>query len=625
MSVVMIEVALAIFILYAVAYVFHGRKLLERRVVKADAARKTPAIEMFDGVDYVPTNKYVLYGHHFASIAGAGPIVGPAIAMAYGWFLPIVWVLFGNVFIGAVHDYLALMASVRYGGLSIMSISENVMGRKARYIFLVYVYGALILVIAAYLSIAAAVYTNTPSAGTNALIYMPLALFLGILMYRVGVNVRLATALTLVFVVLGLYYAYEVPLFLGYNKAAISDAVSAYAQYLSQTQGLTMEEATKQATLKAMELLWVPAYHWWVILLSLYAFLAASLPVWYLLQPRDYLNAYLLWAFVAIAGVGAILVFDKALGLPAYTSFAPKIFAGQPTPFWPAIPLIIACGALSGFHSVVASGTSSKQLASEMDALLVGYGSMLTEGAVSGLAVILPISITHNAPELNNIDMLKLGAVSRFEVGYGYMAGSAAARLGGDFAFWNSVFKVFAAIALAAFILTTVDTATRLARFAWQEMFDWLEPKNPTAYKILTNRWVASFLAVFISAVMAYPTVVIGGTIDGAYSVIWPAFAGVNQLLAALALLTSALWVYAILKVRGGTAWLIMAPALFLWITVTIALGWWLVVVAPNIPAIQKLGSGTIVAISLILDILLIILFVRGLRQASQAPQAQRA
>ncbi len=625
MSVVMIEVALAIFIIYAVAYTFYGRKLLERRVVRADAARKTPAVEMFDGVDYVPTNKYVLYGHHFASIAGAGPIVGPAIAMAYGWFLPIVWVLFGNVFIGAVHDYLALMASVRYGGLSIMSISENVMGRKARYIFLVYVYGALILVIAAFLSVAAAVYTNVPSAATKALIYMPLALLLGILMYRVGVNVKLATTLTLILVVLGFYYAYKVPLFLGYNKAAISDAVSAYAQYLSQTQGLTMEEATKQATLKAMELLWVPTYHWWVIILALYAFVAASLPVWYLLQPRDYLNAYLLWAFVAIAGVSAIIVFDKALSLPAYTSFAPKIFAGQPTPFWPAIPLIIACGALSGFHSIVASGTSSKQLASEMDALLVGYGGMLTEGAVSSLAVILPISIAHNAPELNNINMLKLDAVSRFVVGYGYMAGSAAARLGGDFAFWNSVFKVFAAIALATFILTTLDTATRLGRFAWQEMFDWLEPKNTTAYKILTNRWVASFLAVFIGAVLAYPTVVIGGKIYGAYRVVWPAFAGVNQLLAALALLTSALWVYAILKVRGGTAWLIMAPAMFLWITVTIALGWWLVVVAPNIPAIQQLGSGTIVAISLILDILLIILFVRGLRQASQAPQAQPA
>ncbi len=622
-----IAVAVIVFIIYAIAYIGYGRKLLAERVVRADPTRPTPAITRFDGVDYVPANKYVLYGHHFASIAGAGPIVGPAIAMAYGWLLPIIWVLFGNVFIGAVHDYLALMASVRYGGLSIMSVSENVMGRKARYIFLIYVYSALILVIAAFLSVAAVLYVNKPQAATKAIIYMPLALLLGIMMYRLGVDVRVSTAITLVFVVLGFYYAYKVPLIVGYDPAKAQEMIQQLAaaykqQYIAQgvDPGLAAALAAQDAKLAVEQVIWVNAYHKWTLILALYAFIAASLPVWYLLQPRDYLNAYLLWFFVALAAVGTLIVADYPLRLPAYIDFSPPIFQHQPTPFWPAIPLIIACGALSGFHSVVASGTTSKQLANEMDALLVGYGGMLTEGAVSSLAVILPISMAHNAPELGNINILAKSAVARFAIGYGYMAGSAVSRL--HLADFNTAFKImslFAVIALATFILTTLDTATRLGRFAWQELFDWLEPRSPTAYKVLTNRWVASGIAVLIGTVLAYPTVIIGGKIYGAYRVVWPAFAGVNQLLAALALLTSALWVYAILKVRGGTGWLIQLPAWFLWITVTAGLIWWMIVVLPKIPPIQQVGSGVIVAISLIMDFLLIALFIAGLRKAARA------
>ena len=636
MGVSIIEVAVIVFAIYAVAYIYYGRNLLERRVVRADPNRKTPAIEKFDGVDYVPANKYVLYGHHFASIAGAGPIVGPAIAMAYGWFLPLIWVLFGNVFIGAVHDYLALMASVRYVGLSIMSIGENVMGRKAKYIFLVYVYSALILVIAAFLSVAAVLYANLGSAATNAIVFMPLALLLGIMVYRMGLNIKWSTLFVLVLVAAGFYYAYKVPLYVGYSGASIpKDSLAAYAAYLNQTQGIPLDKALVQAKLEAMKLVWEPSYHFWVVILALYAFIAASLPVWYLLQPRDYLNAYLLWTFVAIAGISAIVVFNEPLRLPAYTSWSPPIFQKQPTPFWPAIPLIIACGALSGFHSVVSSGTSSKQLANEMDALLVGYGGMLTEGAVSSLAVILPISIAYQAPGLKDLvaqgivkglpasaDILKADAVHRFTIGYGYMAGLAFSRLHvTNFATGFKVLNLFAAIALTTFILTTLDTATRLGRFAWQEMFDWLQERSPAAYKLIANRWSASALAVLFGAAMAYPTVVIGGKIFGAYRVVWPAFAGVNQLLAALALLTSALWVYAVLRVRGGTAWLILVPALFLWITVTVALGWWLAVVMPHVPAVQKAGSGTIVAISLILNLILIGLFAAGLKRASQQPQ----
>ncbi|MCE4605746.1 MAG: carbon starvation protein A, partial [Desulfurococcales archaeon] len=385
------------------------------------------------------------------------------------------------------------------------------------------------------------------------------------------------TILMLILIALGFYYSYKVPLYLGGD-----------------------------------------AYHWWLIILAAYAFIAASLPVWYLLQPRDYLNAYILWTFVFLAIFGSIVVANYKLTGPAYTSWSPKIFSGQPTPFWPAIPLIIACGSLSGFHSVVASGTSSKQLSNEMEGLLVGYGGMLTEGAVSSLAVILPVSLAWTAPELIQMgvfkhSILELDKISRFTVGYGYMVGNAFSRLGASFPEAYHVMVVFAAVSLVTFILTTLDTATRLARFAWQEFFDPLRESAPGFYRAIANRWVAGFLAVLFGTAMAYPNVKIGGVEKAAYNVIWPAFAGTNQLLAALALLTVALWAYRVQKIRGTLNWLIQVPAWFLWITVTVALGWWIAVVMPHIPRVQQIGAGSIVVISLILDFILIALFVKGL------------
>ncbi|MEM2288853.1 MAG: carbon starvation CstA family protein, partial [Sulfolobales archaeon] len=259
-----ILILLIVLLIYGVAYILYGKRLLERKIVKADPSRLTPAYEKFDGVDYVPANKYVLYGHHFASIAGAGPIIGPATALAWGWFLPLLWVLFGNIFIGAVHDYTAIMASVRHGGVSIMTISENVMGRKARYIFLAYVWFALVLVLAAFLSVASGIYADIPTAATLAILYMPIALLFGILVYKVGINVKLATLISLILVVVGIAYSFYAPTYLTYEG--------------------------------------------WVIVLALYSIIAAALPVWYLLQPRDYLNAYLLWSFVLLAVIAPLLL-----------------------------------------------------------------------------------------------------------------------------------------------------------------------------------------------------------------------------------------------------------------------------------------------------------------------------
>lgn len=606
--ILMLLIVLAI---YALAYILYGKKILEQKVVKASPERLTPAYERFDGIDYVPANKYVLFGHHFASIAGAGPIIGPAIAMAWGWGLPLLWVLFGNVFIGAVHDYLALMASVRHGGLSIMSISEGVMGRKAKYIFLAYVWFALVLVLAAFLSVCSVTFVGVPTSATISILFMPLALLFGMLVYRTGVNVKVSTLIALALLVMAFFYSLRTPLYLTYEA--------------------------------------------WVVILTLYSFLAAALPVWYLLQPRDYLNAYLLWAFVVLAILGALIVPELAFTGPIYISFAgpgtaigalPNTSAGKALTayFWPTVPLIIACGALSGFHSVVASGTSSKQLANELDALLVGYGGMLTEGAVSSLAVITPIALawsfaslqaTTGAPIASTLlkvginitktpTILELPALERFYTGYGIEQALAWSRVFGT-AYFEGLFltfRTFSAWALSCFVLTTLDTANRLARFAWREFFDWVKPRSESVYKALTNRWVGSAVAIVLGAILAYPkiSVYVPETKEWltvyAYSIVWPAFAGTNQLLAALALLTSALWVYAVLKVRGGISWLIMIPALFLWITVTAALIWWMIVVLPGLPILYQVGAGSITAISVVLDFLLIGLFITGLRRA---------
>ena len=602
-----IFILVIVLVVYGLAYIFYGKRILERKVAGASPDRVTPAYEKFDGIDYVPANKYVLYGHHFASIAGAGPIIGPATAMAWGWGLPLIWVLFGNVFIGAVHDYLAIMASVRHGGVSIMSISENVMGRKAKYIFLAYVWFALVLVLAAFLSVASSTFVGTPTAATISVLFMPIALFFGLLVYRTGVNVKTGTVIAIALLILAFFYSLRVPLYLTYEA--------------------------------------------WVVILSLYAIIAAALPVWYLLQPRDYINAYLLWAFVALAIIGAFLTFNYGLTGPTYVSFVGPgtiigalpgtATGGAPIAyFWPTVPLVIACGALSGFHSVVGSGTTSKQLSSELDALLVGYGGMLTEGAVSSLAVIVPIALAWNFAALASATglpvseaLLKvgvnatatpfivgLGAVDRFTVGYGLEQAVAWSRVLGPGVFESTfiTFRTFAAWALTGFVLTTLDTSNRLARFAWRELFDWLKPKSESAYKVITNRWVASVIPVILGALMAYPQIYIPEIKKPvyAYSVIWPAFAGTNQLLAALALLTAALWAYAIQKVRGGTSLLIMIPALFLWVTVTVALIWWLYAVVPGLPLLYQVGAGTIVAISIVLDFLLIGLFISGLKRA---------
>ena len=547
-------IILAAAIIYVAMYFTYG-KSLQNKVVKADPNRPTPAHELYDGVDYVPAHPAVLYGHHFASIAGAGPIVGPAVAMAWGWLPSLLWVWFGNVFIGAVHDYLALMSSVRYDGKSIQWIAGKIMSKRTGIAFELYIWFALLLVVAAFVSVVAGIFSGTPEAATAAILFLVSAVILGWLLYKVKINFYLGTVIGLILVALSVFLGFKFPI--------------------------------------------VASKHAWMLFLLVYIIFASSLPVWILLQPRDYLNAYILWFGLLLGGLAFIIVGAKGAGTftaPAFSTWSANVVGGKPSPFWPTVPLVIACGALSGFHSVVGSGTSSKQLDNEIHGLLVGYGGMFTEGflstivitsiAVYGFTVLKDAGIAITASNWGAkyaVEVVKHGLkVGVFARSYAHGLEDA---LGISYKFG----VVFASLWVSAFALTSLDTATRLGRFAWQEVFGMVVDTSQGIWKTITNRWIASIIIAGLGVYLAW---------GGSWLIIWPAFSGMNQLLASIAMMTSALWAYKIQK-AGTWSYAVVIPALFLWITVTLALIWFLVVVKPTLPI------ATITAIGVLLNFLL--------------------
>jgi carbon starvation protein len=574
-------------VIYVAMYFTYG-KSLEKKVVKADPSRTTPAHKFYDGVDYVPAHPAVLYGHHFASISGAGPIVGPAVAMAWGWLPGLLWVWLGNVFIGAVHDYLALMSSVRHDGRSVQWLAGNLMSKRTGYSFTLYIFFALLLVLAAFMAVIAGIFSKTPEVATSSLIFMGIAVLVGWLMYRVKLNFYVSTAIGLILLVAGIWVGFQFPI-----KAD---------------------------------------FHTWIIVLLVYSVIASSLPVWVLLQPRDYLNAYILWVGLILGGV-AFAIVGKDLTAPAITSFSPNVIGGKASPFWPTIPLVIACGSLSGFHSIVGSGTTSKQLDNELHGLMVGYGGMFTEGFLSTIVIVsiavYGFTVFHDAnieitadtwakayaplvvqktPDKVLALMQKLGISpldSARDVGVvgkvGVFSKSYAYGLKDAFGIPLKVGIIFAGLWVAAFALTTLDTATRLARFAFQEIISPLEGSG--LYSFLGNRFVASFIPAIIGGWMAWAN---------NWLIIWPAFSGMNQLLASIALMTAALWVVKIAKPSGAWRYAVLIPALFLWITVTAAIIWFLAVVKPS-PEVSL-----ILGISLVLNFLLFFDFAIAYRKPAE-------
>ncbi|MEW6045861.1 MAG: carbon starvation protein A [Bacillota bacterium] len=526
-------------VIYGVSYLTYGRGL-ERSVVKADNSRPTPAHAMYDGVDYAPGHPLAIYGHHFASIAGAGPITGPAIAIVWGWLPALVWVWFGNVVIGAVHDYLSVMASVRSEGKSVQWIAGKVMKPRTSVVMMVFIYLTLILVVAAFMSVAGNNFVANPEVPTATFLFIVGAVIFGWLYYRMKVNFAVATIVGLALSALAMWIGYVWP--------------------------------------------WHAAFHTWIIVLIVYAVLASSLPVWLLLQPRDYLNAYILFFGLALGSI-ALLVAVKDVTIPAYTMWSAPAVGGVPSPFWPTIPLVIACGSLSGFHSLVASGTTSKQLDKESHGLPVGYGAMLTEGllatlvvtsmgafalpvlsGVSDRVVALGVSLEQLAADKVYFaqNLLKAagpvgGALGLFTHSYGH-------ALSDVFGLSTRLGSLFAGLWVTAFVMTTLDTATRLGRFTWQELLEPLRRSSTGAHRVLTNRWVGGAIVALLAAWLAW---------DGAYTKVWSAFAGANQMVAAVAMLTMAMWVLKVQK-AGGYQWAVTVPGLFLWVTVFAGVLWYI-------------------------------------------------
>ena len=556
-SAVVILIAAAI---YVGMYFSYG-KSLQNKVVRADPNRPTPAHKLYDGVDYVPAHPLVLYGHHFASIAGAGPIVGPAVAMAWGWLPGLIWVWFGNVFIGAVHDYLALMSSVRYDGKSVQWIAGKLMSRRTGIAFEFYILFALLLVLAAFMSVIATIFNKTPEAATASILFLISAVIVGYLMYKTNLHFAGSTIVGLVLLIISVYLGFKFPIH--------------------------------------------ASYHAWNVFLFVYIIIAASLPVWILLQPRDYLNAYILWFGLLLGGAAFLFIGSKGtFTAPAFTTWSANVVGGKPSPFWPTIPLVIACGSLSGFHSIVGSGTSSKQLDNELHGLMVGYGGMFTEGflstiviasiAVYGLKVFQGLNIPVN---VDNWGAQYAIQVVKHGLKVGIFAKSYAYGLQDAFGIPFKTGAVFASLWVSAFALTTLDTATRLGRFAWQEVVGMFMDTSEGTGKILSNKWLASFVLALLGMWLAW---------GNQWLILWPAFSGMNQMLASIALMTAALWVTKVQR-AGKWSWAVLIPALFLWITVTLALLWFLIVVVPGIGKVgTRYAVGFITLVGILLNFLLV-------------------
>lgn len=555
-------IALFALALYLVFYFTFG-KTLRDKLLKSDKAPAAPSERLSDGVDYVPTNKFVLFGHHFASIAGAGPITGPAMAVAWGWLPGLLWIWFGNIFLGAIHDYLALAASVRYDGRSVQFVAQDMIGKKAGKTFSWFILFLCILVVAAFGDIVAGQFAADGRVFFSFVFFCVAAVISGYFMYKSKLGLPGGTIIGIALVVVA---------FIAGN---------------------------------ALPVKWAKDIYFLVILI--YIILASTLPVNLLLQPRDYLSSYFLYFGLLAGGIAALISFRPLDAIPLFTSFNAKVISGVPSPIWPTIPLVIACGALSGFHSLVASGTSSKQLRTENDALFVGYGAMLVEGFLSTLVV---ISIAGFGFFALGDKLLATPALGRFVQSFAKMVSMNLPFLSFDF------MTLFAAVWVSTFALTTLDTTNRLGRYIIQEMALPLKDKKPGVYKVFGNKWVASMIIAFIGLFLAR---------SGGYSVLWPAFSGANQLLASVVMLTVTVWVKK--KLDPKYTMTVFIPGIILWVTVTAALVWYEFAVIPtffrDMAKVQNVITGVIVGLitlfMLILNFIMIGGFAKNWKTKAQA------
>lgn len=519
-------------ILMIIAYKTYGSYLTKEWGV--DNKKATPAHSKKDGVDYMPAKAPVLLGHHFSSIAGAGPIVGPIQAAIFGWVPVMLWILIGGIFFGGVHDYGSIFASIRHGGKSIRQIIGDNMGKKGKKLFSIFAWLTLLLIIAAFTNITANTFVSVPSAATASLLFILLAICFGFFVYRKNVSLGLSTVIGVILLFVSVWLGMKFPLAL--SKTA------------------------------------------WNFILLGYIFVASIAPVWILLQPRDYLSSFLLYALV-IGAILGIFVTRPKLQLEPFVGFNV-----DNTPLFPILFVTVACGAISGFHSLVGSGTTSKQLDKEKDAKLIGYGGMLIECIIAIVAIITAGYISKG--ELSQL-LGDGGPVNVFSNGVGNFMASIGIP--------DHVGTSFAALAVSAFAMTSLDTSTRLGRFVFQEYFEDFSKDGKKS--TLANPFVATGITVLLSGILAFK----------GWDVVWPLFGSANQLLAALSLMALAVW----LGNLGKNNKMFTIPMGFMFAVTLAAL---IILIKDNIAS----GQIVLVVFGVLLFILSIVLLIEAINKLSK-------
>ena len=504
-------------IILIAAYLLYGRYLVKTWGIDPNA--KTPAVEREDGVDFVPSSKWEVFAHQFSSIAGAGPVTGPVMAMLWGWLPAFLWIIVGGIFFGAVQDFGALYASVKSKGKSMGQLIEDYIGRKGRRLFFLFAWLFTLLVIAAFADMVAGTFNGfsaegaqlapNASAASISILYVFVAIAFGLFLRKTKIGGWKQAVLAIVLIVAMLALGIAFPI------------------YLDKTS--------------------------WIYIIFVYIFFASVTPMWLLKQPRDYLTTFLFIAMIAAAVIG-VFISNPQISTPAYTGFATS--SGY---LFPTLFVTIACGAVSGFHSLVSSETSSKQIANEKDMLQVGYGSMLLESLLAVLVIVVVGSLTSLSASgvLDaNLSAMALadGATpfTKFSVGVTGLV----AQLGLPQEWGLCIMTMF----VSALALTSLDAVARIGRMSFQEFFEVDRNENPSGIlRFLTNKYTATVITLLGGYLLSL----------GGYNNIWPLFGSANQLLAAMVLIALSVF----LKVTGRKGFMLYVPMTLMLIVTMTSLG----------------------------------------------------
>ena len=556
-------IALASFFGFIVAYRTYGR-WLGSKIFELDDGRSVPSESLNDGVDFVPTPRSIVFGHHFTSIAGTGPIVGPAIGVFWGWLPALLWVVFGSIFIGAVHDFGSLVVSLRNDGQSVGQIAGRLISTRAKLLFLTTLFFSLTVVLGIFGLVIATIFDAYPESVLPVWISLPIAVLIGVLVKRGSPHLLLFSFISLFVIYICVYLgAYHFPIQLEFNNVDAN---------------------------------WINPHTVWTGILLVYCAIASVLPVWLLLQPRDYINSLQLVFALGLLVIG--LVVSCFMGKADLLASAPALSTppADAPPIFPFLFITIACGAISGFHCLVSSGTSSKQLTRESDALAVGYGSMLLE---AGLAIVVILAccagvgmsgndtLAGNAvaaistPSSDVGSVTNAGLLSPQRQAWENRYGSAnkwkefklkkmiGAFIDGGANFLRQIgvpVKMaigIIAVLVASFAATTLDSATRLQRYVIHEI------GASIRFPLLGNRYLATLIAVLLGGFMAMQPNADG--VRGAGGLmLWPLFGATNQLLAGLAMLVILFYLWR----RSKPIWFVAIPMVFMMIMPILALGW---------------------------------------------------